>query len=101
MVENARAEREQALHGIGNLTLVSGKLNPVAVQLRLGGRRGMGFAGNGLLSTNMPGCSSTVVSSVLIHRLGMRAPSAAVAGVVRGRASDLAGRRGLAAVRVK
>ncbi len=26
--ENTRAEREQALHGIGNLTLVSGKLNP-------------------------------------------------------------------------
>lgn len=26
--ENARAEREHALHGIGNLTLVSGKLNP-------------------------------------------------------------------------
>jgi hypothetical protein len=28
-VENARIEREDRLHGIGNLTLVSGKLNPV------------------------------------------------------------------------
>ena len=27
-VENARGDREHALHGIGNLTLVSGKLNP-------------------------------------------------------------------------
>jgi hypothetical protein len=27
-VENARVNREQAIHGIGNLTLVSGKLNP-------------------------------------------------------------------------
>ncbi len=27
-VENARADREHAIHGIGNLTLVSGKLNP-------------------------------------------------------------------------
>lgn len=27
-VENARSEREHILHGIGNLTLVSGKLNP-------------------------------------------------------------------------